>query len=132
MINLLKQILYSVFFCLPVFLLVKTLIWYFKEKQISYFFVGMICGSGIGLYLSIASNYLLFKLFLADIIFHINLFITSFIYSLFYKLFFNSILPSPDKQEFTFLISMHFIIIVILYGALGTFIGTLLDIMNRK
>jgi hypothetical protein len=124
------KIFYSVLFLTPLFLLPVLITYYFKEKNISKFVTGFISGGTIGIYLNISGYFLFTKVFIADLLFHINLFMTSFIYMFIQKIF-TGLLTQTDPQNVTNMMIVNSIITIIIYGLFGVIISMLVDLLKK-
>lgn len=124
------SVIYNILYLAPIFAMPILIGYYFKDKSIPYFIVCSISGGAIGLYLTLSNYFLFTKVFLSDVLFHVNLFFTSFIYAFIQKIF-SSSLTQADPQNMTNTIFISSIILVILYGCLGAVVGVLIDIVKN-
>ena len=122
--------IYNILYLVPIFVIPILIGYYFKDKSISYLIVGSISGGAIGLYLTLSNYFLFTKLFLSDVLFHMNLFFTSFIYAFIQKIFSSSV-TQADPQNMTNTIFINSIILIILYGCLGAVVGVLINIVKK-
>ena len=124
------SVIYNILYLLPIFAIPILVGYYLKDNSIPYIIIGSISGGAIGLYLTLANYFLFTKLFLSDVLFHVNLFFTSFIYAFIHKMFSNPV-TQADPQHMTNTIFINSIILIILYGCSGAVVGVLISIVKK-